>query len=77
MGKHNNEDRDDKVGMTGVVIASNTGLFQVKLDGTDSIVTCQPSGKIRQNKINIVTGDKVKVEMSPYDLTRGRIMYRL
>jgi translation initiation factor IF-1 len=70
-------DRDDKIGMTGVVVESNTGLFRVRLDGTDSIVTCLPSGKIRKNKINIVLGDKVKVEMSPYDLTKGRIMFRL
>jgi len=78
MSKNNNEDRDDKISMTGSVIESNKGLFRIKLDGTtDAVVTCKPSGKIRQNKINIVVGDKVKVEMSPYDLTRGRIMFRL
>ena len=72
-----NEDRDDKISMTGTVMNSNTGLFLVKIDGSDAIVTCKPSGKIRQHKINIVVNDRVKVEMSPYDLTRGRIMFRL
>jgi len=72
-----NEDRDDKVSMTGTVMNSNTGLFLVKIDGSEVIVTCKPSGKIRQHKINIVVNDRVKVEMSPYDLTRGRIMFRL
>jgi translation initiation factor IF-1 len=74
---NNSGDRDDKIAMTGQVLESNKGLFRVRLDGTDNVVTCQPSGKIRQNKINIVVGDKVKIEMSPYDLTRGRIMFRL
>lgn len=78
--KHTNKvDRDDKVTMVGNVIDSNTGLFRVQIDGGDAsqIVTCQPSGKIRQNKIHILPGDRVRVEVSPYDLTRGRIMVRL
>jgi translation initiation factor IF-1 len=74
----NRDDRDDRMSMTGEVISSNTGLFQVKLDGNgNNIITCLPSGKIRLHKINIVVGDRVKVEMSPYDLTRGRITVRL
>jgi len=81
MGKRNRQetdsDRDDRIGMTGMVVESNTGLFRVQIEGTEQIVTCQPAGKIRQHKINIVVGDRVKVEMSPYDLTRGRIMFRL
>ncbi len=72
-----NKERDDKVEMTGVVLENNTGLFRVKIEGTEQIVVCQPSGKIRQNKIVIVAGDMVKVELSPYDLTKGRISRRL
>ena len=72
-----NSDRDDRIGMVGLVMESNTGLFRVKIDGTENVVTCLPAGKIRQHKINIVVGDRVRVEMSPYDLTRGRIMFRL
>lgn len=70
-------ERDDKVEMIGTVLENNTGLFRVRIDGTEQVITCQPSGKIRQNKINIVAGDKVRVELSPYDLTKGRISRRL
>ena len=49
--------------------------FKVKLKN-DYIIICYPSGKISQNKIRIIEGDKVTVEMSPYDLTKGRITWR-
>lgn len=73
-----NETRDDRIEMIGVVLNNNTGLFQVELETPDKqVITCKPSGKIRQNHINVVAGDRVKVELSPYDLTKGRIMRRL
>lgn len=50
-------------------------MFRVKIEGSHSIIAVI-SGKMRQNRIRILTGDQVKVEMSPYDLTRGRITYR-
>ena len=51
-------------------------LFRVKLsDGR--IILCHLSGKMRINFIRILPGDKVKVEMTPYDLTKGRITYRI
>lgn len=50
-------------------------LFRVELDNGYEIM-CQISGKIRINNIRLLTGDKVKVEMSPYDLTKGRIAFR-
>lgn len=51
-------------------------LFRVKLtDGR--IILCHLSGKMRINFIRILPGDKVKVEMTPYDLTKGRITYRV
>lgn len=51
-------------------------LFRVKLpDGR--IVLCHISGKMRMNFIKILPGDKVKLEMTPYDPTKGRIIYRL
>ncbi len=60
----------------GVVTESlpNT-LFRVKLDD-DSIILCHLSGKMRMHFIKILPGDKVKIEMTPYDLTKGRITYR-
>jgi len=52
-------------------------MFKVKLDDMDNIILCYASGRLRQNKIKIVVGDRVKVEISAYDLTKGRISYRL
>jgi len=52
-----------------------SALFRVKLE-TGSLILAHVSGKIRKNFIRILPGDKVKVELSPYDLTRGRITYR-
>ena len=51
-------------------------MFRVKLEN-DHEILAHISGKIRKNFIKILPGDKVKVEMTPYDLTRGRITYRL
>lgn len=50
-------------------------MFRVKLE-QGSIILGHISGKMRQNKIQILAGDSVRVEMSPYDLTKGRIVYR-
>lgn len=50
-------------------------MFRVKLE-QGAIILGHISGRMRQNKIQILTGDRVKVEMSPYDLTKGRIVYR-
>ena len=50
-------------------------LFRVELED-GSIVLCHLSGKMRMNFIKILQGDKVTVELSPYDLTKGRIVYR-
>lgn len=52
-------------------------MFRVALEDSGVEVTCTISGKIRKNYIRILTGDRVKIEMSPYDLTKGRIVIRL
>ncbi|MCA9103062.1 MAG: translation initiation factor IF-1 [Pirellulales bacterium] len=49
--------------------------FRVKLEGDHQIIA-HVAGKMRKNFIRIVPGDKVRVELSPYDLTKGRIVYR-
>ena len=54
----------------------SNSMFRVELDNGIEIL-CHISGKIRINNIRIMPGDKVKVEMSPYDLTKGRIVLRL
>lgn len=58
-----------------VVEALPNAVFRVKVE-TGQLVLAHVSGKIRKHFIRILPGDKVKVELSPYDLTRGRITYR-
>ena len=69
--------KEDHIEMNGVVAETlpNT-TFRVKLDN-GHIVTAHISGRMRKNYIRILTGDKVKIEMTPYDLTKGRITYRM
>ena len=67
----------DLIEMEGVVIQClSNGMFRVKLEN-GFLVLAHVSGKIRRNYIRILLGDRVAVELSPYDLTRGRITYRL
>jgi|TARA_B110000503_G_scaffold106598_1_gene159213 translation initiation factor IF-1 len=51
-------------------------MFKVKLDN-EHIVICYTGGKMRQFKIRLVQGDRVKIEMTPYDLNKGRIIFRI
>ena len=51
--------------------------FRVKVDNMAQIVLCYMGGRLKQNKIKVILGDHVKIEMSPYDLTKGRITYRM
>ncbi len=62
----------------GVVVENlpNT-LFRVKLDGSDKLILCHLSGKMRINYIRILPGDRVKVETVQYDKEKGRIIFRL
>ena len=66
----------DTIEMQGVVteVLPNT-VFRVKLEN-DHVITAHISGKMRENYIRILNGDKVTVEMSPYDLSKGRITFR-
>jgi len=50
-------------------------MFKVKLQN-EHVITCYTGGKLQQHRIRLVLGDSVKVEMSPYDLNKGRITYR-
>ncbi|MDD4955811.1 MAG: translation initiation factor IF-1 [Candidatus Omnitrophota bacterium] len=58
-----------------IVEALPNAMFRVKLDNGHIVLT-HVSGKMRMHFIRILPGDKVKIELSPYDLTRGRITYR-
>lgn len=63
--------------VTGTVIENlPNSLFRVEVDNIEQIILCTLSGKMRINNIRLLVGDKVKVEMSPYDLTKGRISFR-
>ncbi len=68
--------KDDVIQMEGTVIDTlpNT-VFRVELENGHT-VTAHISGKMRKHYIRILTGDKVTVELTPYDLTKGRIVYR-
>lgn len=52
-------------------------LFKVKVFKSEKIVLCYLSGKMRKNYIKILPGDKVRIEITKYDLNRGRIIYRI
>ncbi|MCC7259155.1 MAG: translation initiation factor IF-1 [Gammaproteobacteria bacterium] len=68
--------KEEALQLDGVVTETlpNT-TFRVKLDN-GHVVTAHISGKMRKNYIRILTGDRVTVELTPYDLTKGRITYR-
>mmetsp|Transcript_13050 Transcript_13050/g.19539 ORF Transcript_13050/g.19539 Transcript_13050/m.19539 type:complete len:140 (-) Transcript_13050:114-533(-) len=67
----------DKIEVEGIVKeALPNAMFRVEVAATNSVLLCTISGKIRKNFVKILVGDIVKVELSPYDLTRGRITFR-
>lgn len=69
--------KDDLIPAEGVIVDKlPNAFFRVRLNGSDHVVLAQISGKMRKNFIRILPGDRVTVEMSPYDLSRGRITYR-
>jgi translation initiation factor IF-1 len=68
--------QEDKIEVEGEITeALPSTMFRVEVDGGYSVLATI-SGKMRKNYIRILPGDKVKVELSPYDLSRGRITYR-
>jgi translation initiation factor IF-1 len=70
------DDREDRMEMEGVVEEALPGtLFRVKCAG-DHMVLTTLSGKLRQNNIKVLPGDRVTIQVSPYDLSRGRISWR-
>lgn len=69
--------KEDLIEASGVIIDKQpNAFFKVQLANSEHIVLAQISGRMRRNRIRILMGDQVDVEMSPYDLTRGRITYR-
>ena len=69
-------DSKDMIEMEATIIEGCKSNFKAKTK-TGVIITCNPAGKLRQNQIKILIGDQVIIQVSPYDLTRGRIIKRL
>lgn len=70
--------KDDIIEVKGMVKEVLPGnMFRVAVDNIPQLLLCYLGGKLKQNKIRVILGDAVKVELSPYDLTKGRISYRL
>ncbi len=68
--------KEDSIEVTGVVIEKlPDGKFSVQLEA-ERMVLAHLAGKLRQNRIRVLAGDRVTLELSPYDLTKGRITYR-
>ncbi len=69
--------KEELIALAGVVIDQQpNAYFKVKVNDSDHIVLATISGRMRRNRIRILMGDRVDVELSPYDLTKGRITYR-
>ena len=69
--------KEEKIEVEGEVVeALPSTMFRIQPDNMPGTVLATISGKMRKNYIRILPGDRVKVELSPYDLTRGRITYR-
>jgi translation initiation factor IF-1 len=70
--------KDNVIVLEGEVVENlpNT-LFRVKVDKSEKVILCYLSGKMRKNYIKILPGDRVRLELTPYDLNRGRIIYRI
>lgn len=70
--------KDDIIELTGEVEEVLPGsMYRVKVENMPTPLLCYMGGKLKQHKIRIILGDKVKLEVSPYDLTKGRVTYRL
>ncbi|HEY0405823.1 MAG TPA: translation initiation factor IF-1 [Pyrinomonadaceae bacterium] len=69
--------KEDLVPAEGLVVDKlPNAFFRVRIENSEHLVLAQISGKVRRNHIRILMGDRVSIEMSPYDLSRGRITYR-
>lgn len=68
--------KEEAIELTGTVTEEVRGAFRVKLDDADHIILCRLAGKMRKFRIRVVPGDRVTVEVSPYDMTHGRIVFR-
>ena len=74
--KRTNLPKEDNIEVMGKVVEKvKAGMFSVELDAGKTVLAAM-AGRLRRNRIKIMNGDRVTMELSPYDLTRGRITYR-
>lgn len=77
-GSNKKANRDDIVIFEGLIIdVLPSSWFKIKIDGSETQILATLSGKMRMNKIRLLKGDRVRIETSTYDLTRGRVTCRL
>jgi len=75
-GNRNNLPKEDAIEVTGKVVEKfKAGMFSIELDVGKTVLATM-AGRLRRNRIKVMNGDRVSLELSPYDLTRGRITYR-
>lgn len=69
--------KEDTINMEGrVEEVLPSAMFRIKIDNLDTVVLAHLSGRMRKNNIKVLLGDRVEMEFTPYDLTRGRITRR-
>jgi translation initiation factor IF-1 len=69
--------KEDIIEVAGLIVDKQpNAFFKVQVNNSEHIVLATISGRMRRNRIRILIGDRVDVEMSPYDLSKGRITYR-
>ena len=69
--------KEDTIEVAGLIIDKQpNAFFKVQVNNSEHVVLATISGRMRRNRIRILVGDRVDVEMSPYDLSKGRITYR-
>jgi translation initiation factor IF-1 len=69
--------KEELIELAGTVIDKQpNAFFKVQINDSEHIVLATISGRMRRNRIRILMGDRVDIELSPYDLTKGRITYR-
>jgi len=70
--------KEEKIEVEGEIVESlPSTMFRVQIDGMDQTVLATISGKMRKHFVRLTVGDRVRLEMSPYDLSKARITYRL
>jgi len=70
-----NSELIELIGTVTEVLPNST--FRVKVENMEHMLVCYISGKLKKHKIKVILGDNVRLEVSPYDLTKGRITFRL